>query len=108
MRDNERWIIGWEAYLASSLATDSDKRIASQVSLVLVMNQIRESFGPEETASALPASAATKIAGFERDLAKWQSRHSYHSKSSRVIKLNPHLSKQTRTSSSAIGLPKPL
>ena len=81
MRDNERCITGWEAYLASSLATDSDKRIASQVSLVFVMNQIRESFGPEETASTLPASAAAKIASFERDLANWQSRHSYH---------NPH------------------
>jgi hypothetical protein len=81
MRDNERWIIGCEAYLASSLATDSDKRIASQVSLVLIMNQIRESFGPEETTSALPASAAAKIAVFERDLANWQARYSYH---------NPH------------------
>ena len=79
MRDNERCIIGWEAYLASPLATDADKRIASQVSLVFVMNQIRESFGPEETASALPASAADKIASFERDLASWEARHAYHS-----------------------------
>jgi hypothetical protein len=47
----------------------------------LVMNQIRESFGPEETASALPASAVSKIAAFERELASWQSRHANHSKS---------------------------
>jgi hypothetical protein len=80
LRDNLRCITGWEAYLDSSLATDSDKRIASQVSLVLVMNQIRESFGPEETASVLPASAAAKIALFGRDLDNWQLRHSYHSK----------------------------
>jgi Fungal Zn(2)-Cys(6) binuclear cluster domain len=79
MRDNERCIIGWEAYLASPLTTDADKRIASQVSLVFVMNQIRESFGPEETASALPASAADKIASFERDLASWEARHASHS-----------------------------
>ena len=87
MRDNERCITGWEAYLGSSLAMDSDKRIASQVSLVLVMNQIRESFGPEETASALPASATAKIARFERELASWQSRHAYHSKSPRAFNL---------------------
>ena len=78
MRDKEGYITGWEAYLASSLATDSDKRIASQVSLLYLMNQFREAFGPEDTATPLPASCVPKIAGFERDLDNWVSRHTFH------------------------------
>jgi len=80
MRDNESYITGWEAYLACSLATDADRRIAGQICLMYLMNQIRESLGPEDTTSPLPASALNKIAGFERDLDDWIARFSRHSK----------------------------
>lgn len=80
MRDDERYIVGWEAFLASSLATDYDKRIASQVSLNITMNRIRESFGPEDTTFALPASAVIQIRSLEHELETWVTRHAYHSK----------------------------
>lgn len=79
MRDNEIYITGWEAYLACSLATDSDRRIAGQICLMYLMNHIRETLGPEDTTTLLPASALTKIAGFERDLDDWIARFSRHS-----------------------------
>ena len=80
MRDNESYITGWEAYLACSLSTDADRRIAGQICLMYLMNQIRETLGPEDTSSVLPVSALTKIAGFERDLDDWIARFSRHSK----------------------------
>lgn len=80
MRDNESYITGWEAYLACSLSTDADRRIAGQICLMYLMNQIRETLGPEDTNTVLPASALTKIAGFERDLDDWIARFSRHSK----------------------------
>lgn len=81
MRDNEIYITGWEAYLACSLAKDSDRRVAGQICLMYLMNQIRESLGPEDTSSVLPASALPKVNGFERDLDDWIARFSRHSKS---------------------------
>ncbi|KIX07585.1 uncharacterized protein Z518_02238 [Rhinocladiella mackenziei CBS 650.93] len=81
MRDNESYITGWEAYLACSLSTDADRRIAGQICLMYLMNQIRETLGPEDTSSVLPASALTKIAGFERDLDDWIARFSRHNPS---------------------------
>jgi hypothetical protein len=85
MRDNEIYITGWEAYLACSLATDSDRRVAGQICLMYLMNQIRESLGPEDNSSVLPASALPKVNGFERDLDDWIARFSRHSE-----RLAPH------------------
>ncbi|KAK4946061.1 hypothetical protein LTR10_014863 [Elasticomyces elasticus] len=81
MRDNESYITGWEAYLACSLSTDADRRIAGQICLMYLMNQIRESLGPEDTNAVLPTSALSKIAGFERDLDDWIARFSRHNPS---------------------------
>ncbi|EHY55417.1 hypothetical protein HRR83_009582 [Exophiala dermatitidis] len=81
MRDNESYITGWEAYLACSLSTDADRRIAGQICLMYLMNQIRETLGPEDTNSVLPDSALSKIAGFERDLDDWIARFSRHNPS---------------------------
>jgi hypothetical protein len=80
MRDNEVYITGWEAYLACSLSTDSDRRIAGQICLMYLINKIREGLGPEDTTDVLPASALATIAGFERDLDEWIARFSRHSK----------------------------
>ncbi|KAI1620920.1 hypothetical protein EDD37DRAFT_639293 [Exophiala viscosa] len=81
MRDNESYITGWEAYLACSLSTDADRRVAGQICLMYLMNQIRESLGPEDTNAVLPTSALAKIAGFERDLDDWIARFSRHNPS---------------------------
>ena len=79
MRDNENYITGWEAYLTCPISTDADKRIASQVTLACLMNQIRERFGTEGAASMLPVSCVSKIASFEHELDNWASRHTYQS-----------------------------
>jgi hypothetical protein len=77
MRDNEHYILGFEDYLASSVATDIDKRIAAQTSLLLLMSRIREGLGPEEdTGVPLPESMLPKIQGFEHDLENWVLRWS--------------------------------
>ena len=83
MRNNEDYIFGWEAYLASAFTGDNDRRIASQLSLLLLMSQIRESFGPEDHATMLSESHASRIASFEIKLDEWISRWGAgHSKSS--------------------------
>jgi hypothetical protein len=79
MRDNEIYITGWDAYLACSLSTDSDRRIAGQISLMYLINRIRENLGPEDTTDLLPTSALSTIAGFERDLDEWIAKFSRHS-----------------------------
>jgi Fungal Zn(2)-Cys(6) binuclear cluster domain len=81
MRDNESYINDLNAYITCSVANDSDKRIASQVSLSSLMNKIRESLGPEDTNSILPASAVPTIHQYERDLDSWVSNFSQHNPS---------------------------
>lgn len=77
MRDNEHYILGYENYLAASVASDADKRVAAQVSLLLLMSQIRESLGPEEdTGVPFPESMLPKIKSFEHDLDNWLLRWS--------------------------------
>ncbi|KAL8243941.1 hypothetical protein R6Q59_010199 [Mikania micrantha] len=84
MRDNESYITGWEAFLSCSLANDGDRRIAGQISLMYLMNQIRESLGPEDNTSILPSSAADDIAQFQANLDDWISRFSRHNPSNLI------------------------
>jgi hypothetical protein len=86
MRDNEYYILGYETYLASSVASDIDKRIAAQVSLLYLMSQIRECLGPEEdTGVPISESMLPQIKNFERDLDDWVRRWSNtHSQSFQV------------------------
>ena len=81
MRDNESYINDLQAYTTSTVANDSDKRIASQVSLSSLMNKIRESLGPEDTSSVLPPSAVGTIHQYERELDEWVSNFSQHNPS---------------------------
>ncbi|RMZ84342.1 hypothetical protein DV738_g545, partial [Chaetothyriales sp. CBS 135597] len=81
MRDNETYITGWESYVACSLATDADRRIAGQICLMYLMNQMRETLGPEDVSTVLPMSALGQIASFERDLDDWIARFSRHNPS---------------------------
>lgn len=78
MRDNESYILGWETYLSCPLATTSDRRIASQICLLHLMNQIRETLGPEDITTTLPPSAANDIDKFQRQLDDWVARFSRH------------------------------
>lgn len=77
MRDNEHYVLGYESYLASSVASDIDKRVAAQVSLLLLMSQIRECLGPEDSSGVpLSESMLVQIKAFERDLDNWVLRWS--------------------------------
>lgn len=105
MRDNEIYITGWEQYLACSLSTDADRRVAGQICLMYLINKIREALGPEDTTDLLPASALSTIAGFERDLDDWIARFSRHSKCiPQTSRYQPLIVLQIRVSSSGIGL----
>jgi len=46
--------------------------------LNIIMSKIRESFGTDDTTSALPASSVSKISSFAHELEAWASRHAYH------------------------------
>ena len=75
MRDNEQYITGYENYLASVVATDKDKRVGAQISLLLLFSRIRESLGREEdTRTVLPEYLLPKIKTFEGELENWTSR----------------------------------
>lgn len=96
MRDHEHYILGYENYLASSVTSDIDKRVAAQVSLLLLMSQIRETLGPEEdTGAPFPEAMLPKIKSFERDLEswvlRWSNTHSQCSSSSSMPLLAFHL-----------------
>ena len=63
-------IQGWEAYVESPIATDDDRRLISQVSLLIIMGNVRELFGPD-TGEAIPPAFLTQISNFSRQLDQW-------------------------------------
>lgn len=69
MRDSED-IQGWESFLNSPHATDSDWRISSQVALLLIMSQVRDLFGPDIGAE-LPKAFLAQLTNFNRQLDQW-------------------------------------
>lgn len=113
MRDNESYITGWEAYLSCPLAVNADRRIAGQICLMYLMNQIRETLGPEDTATPLPSSAIDDIVRFEANLDDWISRFSRHNQHDLIGNwpnkgaiLHYHWAKLYLTSYSLRGLPE--
>lgn len=113
MRDNEAYITGWEKYLSCPLAAAADRRIAGQICLMYLMNQIRETLGPEDTASPLPASAIDDISRFEANLDDWIARFSRHSAHDLIGQwpnkgaiMHYHWAKLYLTSYSLRGLPE--
>ena len=72
--DNE--IAGsWESYLHRAEATESDVRILSQVSLLLIMGQVRDVLGSNNN-TPLHHSLSNQIMSFSRQLDKWFNRFS--------------------------------
>ncbi|KAK5942462.1 hypothetical protein PMZ80_005027 [Knufia obscura] len=113
MRDNESYITGWEAYLSCQLAVNADRRIAGQICLMYLMNQIRETLGPEDNASVLPASAIDDIVRFEANLDDWIARFSRHNQHALIGQwpnkgaiMHYHWAKLYLTSYSLRGLPE--
>lgn len=113
MRDNESYITGWEAYLSSPLAVNADRRIAGQICLMYLMNQVRETLGPEDNTSPLPSNAIDDIVRFEAKLDDWISRFSRHNQHELIGNwpnkgaiLHYHWAKLYLTSYSLRGLPE--
>lgn len=63
-------IQGWEAFLASPVSNDEDKRLASQVALLGILRSIRELFGPDN-GQPIPRVYLNQIAHFNRQLDQW-------------------------------------
>ena len=66
----QEWITGWEKFLESPSTTAYDERLASQVSLFLIMGQMRDAFQTHD-GSALEKHKAPELDSFEVPLDQW-------------------------------------
>ncbi|KAG9256553.1 uncharacterized protein F5Z01DRAFT_618106 [Emericellopsis atlantica] len=63
-------IQGWDSFLDLPVATDEDKRLASQVTLLSIVRSVRELFGPDK-GEAIPRVYINQINHFNRQLDQW-------------------------------------
>lgn len=63
-------ISGWEELMKSSVFTESDKRLVSQMALLIIMSNVRELFGPD-TGEPVPRAFATQLTNFSRQIDQW-------------------------------------
>lgn len=63
-----------EAFLAMSTATNQDIRLMSQVSLLLIMGQVREIFG-SEISSPVPKALKVQLTHFSQELDQWYNKY---------------------------------
>lgn len=66
-------IQGWEAFIKRPAVTTGDKRLVSQVALLIIIHNIRELFG-SDTAQPVPEAFSTHIKGLARQLDRWVGR----------------------------------
>jgi hypothetical protein len=69
IREDET-IRGWRGYLESPHASQSDVRISSQVSLMMLLSQVRELFGVDAS-KPVPRAFVAHINTFSHQLDKW-------------------------------------
>ncbi|KAL4999462.1 hypothetical protein BDV10DRAFT_200687 [Aspergillus recurvatus] len=75
LRSDKGIAVGWESYLHRADTTESDVRILSQVSLLLIMGQVRDVLGSDNQ-TPLPAALASQILNYSRQLDKWYTKFS--------------------------------
>ncbi|KAL4805138.1 hypothetical protein BDV18DRAFT_161535 [Aspergillus unguis] len=75
LRSDKGIAMGWELYLHRAETTESDVRILSQVSLLLIMGQVRDVLGSDNQ-TPLPAALAGQILNYSRQLDKWYAKFS--------------------------------
>ncbi|RJE22362.1 Transcription factor [Aspergillus sclerotialis] len=75
VRSDNEIAVSWESYLHRAEATESDVRILSQVSLLLIMGQVRDVLGSNND-MPLPHALCSQIMSFSRQLDKWFNRFS--------------------------------
>ncbi|KAF2820253.1 hypothetical protein CC86DRAFT_387296 [Ophiobolus disseminans] len=61
---------GWEEILRSPICTESDKRLVSQMALLVIMGNARELFGPD-TGEPIPIAFAPQFEKFSRQIDQW-------------------------------------
>jgi hypothetical protein len=61
---------GWEEILRSPMCTESDKRLVSQMALLVIMGNARELFGPD-TGEPIPIAFAPQFEKFSRQIDHW-------------------------------------
>ncbi|KAL3477612.1 hypothetical protein BJX99DRAFT_269703 [Aspergillus californicus] len=75
LRSEKGIAIGWETYLHRVETSESDVRILSQVSLLLIMGQVRDVLGSDNQ-TPLPSALASQILNYSRQLDKWYTKFS--------------------------------
>lgn len=75
LRSDKGIAVGWELYLHRAETTESDVRILSQVSLLLIMGQVRDVLGSDNQIP-LPPALASQILNYSRQLDKWYTKFS--------------------------------
>jgi hypothetical protein len=63
-------ISGWEALLKTPVFTESDKRLVSQMALLIIMSNVRELFGPD-TGEPIPRAFGQQLTNFSRQIDSW-------------------------------------
>lgn len=63
-------ISGWEALMRTSAFTEADKRLVSQMALLIIMGNARELFGPD-TGEPIPKAFAPQLTSFSRQIDHW-------------------------------------
>ncbi|KAL4899907.1 hypothetical protein BDW74DRAFT_188792 [Aspergillus multicolor] len=75
LRSDKGIAVGWETYLHRAETSESDVRILSQVSLLLIMGQVRDVLGSDNQ-TPLPPALASQILNYSRQLDKWYTKFS--------------------------------
>ncbi|PYH66985.1 Zn(II)2Cys6 transcription factor [Aspergillus vadensis CBS 113365] len=75
LRNDKDIAVSWESYLHRAEATESDVRILSQVSLLLIMGQVRDVLGSDKEMQ-LPSALTHQITNYSRQLDRWFTRFS--------------------------------
>jgi len=63
-------IRGWEDFLRSPATNESDRRLVSQVALLVIMSNVRDLFGLDYT-QPIPRAFTSQITSFSRQLDSW-------------------------------------
>ncbi|KOC13632.1 hypothetical protein AFLA70_114g002971 [Aspergillus flavus AF70] len=75
LRSDKDIAVSWETYLHRAETTESDIRILSQVSLLLIMGQVRDVLGSDNQ-TPLPPTLTHHITNYSRQLDKWFAKFS--------------------------------
>ncbi|OGM50598.1 hypothetical protein ABOM_000814 [Aspergillus bombycis] len=75
LRSDKDIAVSWETYLHRAETTESDVRILSQVSLLLIMGQVRDVLGSDNQ-TQLPPTLTHHITNYSRQLDKWFAKFS--------------------------------